>query len=165
MMVFRTPEREEYLYYPDNSLLYEHNSFFIKKGTQITYSGNLEELKNHAIGVVLGFSYGEQFDNAAYIEKEVSANHELLLRKLRRNRFKVGLGNKHVVSFYADTIGFAHGIEFLEPNHFDEEPLYIAFTKKAPGYDKLAEQFSQALDKLKQSGQYQEILSKYNIQP
>lgn len=164
MMVFRTPEREEYLYYPDNSLFYEHNSFFVKKSTQITYSGKLEELRNYAIGIVFGFSYGEQFDNAAYIEKEVSANHELLLRKLRGNRFKVGLGNKHVVQFYADTIGFEDGIEFLEPNHFDKEPLYVAFTKKVPGYDKLAERFSQALDELKESGQYQQILAKYKIQ-
>lgn len=163
MMVFKTPEREKYLHYPKNSLFYEHNSFFTKKDTPVIYSGELDDLKGYPIGVVLGFSYGEEFDNAKGIEKEVSVNHELLLRKLRGGRFEVGLGNKHVVSYYANMIGFANSIKFLEPNQFDKEPLFIAFSRKKSGYGKLAEEFSEAIRKLKESGQYQRILDKYNI--
>lgn len=163
MMVFRTKEREDYLFYPEENLFYEHNSFFTKQTTVVNYFGQLESLAPYPIGVVLGFSYGEAFDQASFIKREQASNHELLLRQLRGGRFKVGLGNKYVVQFYADKIGFNDGITFLEPNVFDQEPLYLAFSKSKPEYEQLAIQFSLALEQIKASGEYDAILAKYNL--
>jgi len=164
MLVFKTAERQEYLYYPENSLYYEENSFFTKRDSVIVYNGKLEDLKDYSVGVVTGFSYGDVFDNAAYIKRDMTPNNELLVKKIMGGRFDLGIGSKYVISYHAGKIGVLGEIKFLEPNLFDKNPLYIGFTKAKPDYDELAVKFSEAVDALKKTGHYQNILKKYNIE-
>lgn len=164
MLVFKTPEREAYLSYPEQELFYEENSFFTKKDAQISYAGNLEDLKAYTIGVISGFSYGEMFDQATYLKKDFTLNDELLVKKLLVDRFKIGVGSKYVISYHAQKMGELENITFLEPNLFDKNPLYIGFSKARPGYEELTIKFSEALETLKRTGQYQRILQKYHVE-
>lgn len=163
MMVFKTVEREGFLYYPDQPLLYEENAFFTKQNTQIAYSGELEELEQYTIGVINGFSYGEVFDNAKNLKKELSRNDKMLLKKLLANRFEVGVGNRYVINYHANKMNALDKIKFLQPNLFDRHPLYIGFSRAIAGNQGLTEQFSEAIKTLKETGQYQRILQKYNL--
>ena len=164
MMVFKTPEREVYLSYPEQALCYEENSFFVKKNSQISYFGNLEDFKSYAIGVVNGFSYGEIFDHATYLKKYLAPDDEHLLKMLLINRFKIGIGNKYVVSYHANNMGELDNITFLKPSMFERNPLYVGFSKARPEYEELTIKFSEALETLKKTGQYQRILQKYHVE-
>ena len=164
MMVFKTPEREAYLYYPENALYYEENSFFTRKDTHISYTGKLEDLKEYTIGVIRGFSYGEEFDHASYLQRDETVNDELLVKKLLSDRFKIGVGSRYVISYYAEKMGVLNDITFLEPNLFDKNPLYIGFSKARPDNKDLVIKFSEAIETLKKTGEYQRILQKYNLE-
>lgn len=61
---FKTPEREEYLLYPETELIGQTTSLFVRDGSEIDYHGELRPLAAYSFGVVHGVSYGPLFDNA-----------------------------------------------------------------------------------------------------
>ncbi len=161
MPVFKTKERMVYLYYPESELTHEENVFFIKRGSGIKYKGDFRNLKPYEIGVVQGKSYGELFDRVNYFKKQTAVNGLIQMRQFKIGRFQVGIGNKDVVKNYASKQGILKNIIFLTPL-VTKEPLYIGFSKiKGP---KVAKRFSNAINKLKLTGKYQQILRKYNVE-
>jgi len=163
MPLFKTPEREQYLLFPDIEIALEENSFFSRKGLGIQFSGAVKDLKSYPIGVVTGYSYGKEFDAADYLQK-VTAKHDLnLLQLFKFNRFDVGIGNRHVVGYFAKKIGGINDLVFLEPP-VTREPLYVAFSK-AKGHEKLAAAFSGALRDFKKTSAYRSLLLQYGLLP
>ncbi|MBQ1784867.1 MAG: transporter substrate-binding domain-containing protein [Gammaproteobacteria bacterium] len=162
MLVFKTSERETFLYYPKYALHYEENAFFTRRPARISYSGALESLQGYRIGVVRGFSYGELFDSATFIDKDESLDDEALLRKLLHGRYQLAVGNKSVISYHAQQMGVIDDIEFLRPYLFERKPLYIGFSKANPENEELAIRFSEVLATLKHEGVYQRIVRKYS---
>ena len=166
MMVFRTAEREAFLEYPSEVLCYEENSLFVRKDSRIRrYSGRLEEYQDQVFGVVNGFSYGNQFDEATYLKKEFSRDELQIIKKIMLGRLSIGVGNREVVSYYARQIGVLDGLHFLEPNLFLRKPLYIAFPKGKANSKEISESFSKALNQVKRSEEYKRILFRHGLNP
>lgn len=163
MLVFKTQEREKYLYFPDHALSYEENSFFTLKDFHISYSGNVNELKNHTVGVIRGFSYGHIFDNATFIKRIETADDEMLIKLLLASRYKIAVGCKSVINYHAEKNGIIDKITFLTPNLFSKKPLYIGFSKAIPENRELTIKFSEALSDILKTDTYHNILNKYNI--
>lgn len=164
MLVFKTSNREAYLYYPEHALSYEENVFFTKKGVKISYSGNLEELNAYTVGVIRGFSYGDLFDHATFITRIEAIDDEMLLKLLLAGRYQVAVGCKSVISYHAEKMGVLDEITFLTPNLFDKNPLYIGFSKAKSENEELVIKFSEAIAELKKTGHYQRILEKYHLE-
>jgi polar amino acid transport system substrate-binding protein len=161
LTVFLTVEREKYLYFPDEYCSYEPNAFFRLKEKNITYSGSLSELKDYKIGVKTSTSYGNQFDNAKFLERDSSATQEILIRKIIEKRLEIGIGSIPVISYISRKLNYFNKITFVEP-YVSVEPLYIGFSKKTENY-KLAQSFSAELSILKKSLTYNYLLKKYDI--
>lgn len=164
MGLFRTPDREKHFEFSDEGLVYEEYSFFTLKGSGVKYSGKLDELKNITIGVVQDYKYGSKFDNADFLKTEKCLTDENLIEKLVKKRFKIALGSKTVIDYYAIKLGVIGKIKWLKPPVSTEYSHVIAFSKAKKEQSKeLALKFSDAIEKLIKNGRFKEILDKYNF--
>jgi len=161
MPLFKTKERESFLYFPRTALALEENSFFTWKQSGINYSGNFRDLIPYKIGVVSNYSYGKAFDQVNYFIKEEAINDHSLVKKFKLRRFDVGIGNEYVINFHAKQLMFSERLVFLKPS-VTKEPLYIGFSK-AKGHLKLMEKFNLELASFKLTKQYEKTMKHYGI--
>ncbi len=161
MPLFRTPERETYLYFFHNALAVEENRFFIKKERRIRYDGNLNSLKSYQIGIVDEYSYGSAFDKADFLQKVIMRNDNRLVQLFAKDRLDIGLGNKLVVLYHAKQAGIDNEILFLDP-FVTQKSLYIGFSKVRQTRAK-AEAFSRALNSLKLTPFYLNLMKHYQL--
>lgn len=161
LTVFLTPERENFLYFPDEFCSYEPNAFFTLKESNVAYTGHLSDMKRIKIGVKSNTSYGFQFDRADFLEKDTSRDQETLIHKIIEKRLEVGIGSIPVISYISKQMNQFDKITFLKP-FVTVDPMYIAFSKKE-GNDLIASQFSKELKEFKKSLSYSYLLKKYGI--
>ncbi len=159
--LLKTPEREEFTIFPENHISLSRTVFFSTSDKNIKFTGSYEELKGLLIGVILGFTYGDAFDKAAYLEKDESRDTEMLLTKVLKARNDLGAENQAVVSASAKKMGVADKIRFLEPP-IHTQKLYVGFSK-AKDLKKLSEDFSKQLGEFRNSDAYKAILEKYGV--
>jgi polar amino acid transport system substrate-binding protein len=157
--LFKTRERTGYLFFPDNGIALGESVFFTHKDSNINYSGDLNQLSSYSIGCVKDYSYGEEFENANYLQKDECPTDKALVEKFISGRFQVGAGSDEVIKYYAETLGVWDKIKFLDPPLL-RKILYIGFSRKK-GWDELARKFSETIAELGKEGIHQRILNKY----
>ncbi len=158
--LFKTPDREKFLYYPALSINTEKNILFTLKEND--YSVNrLSDLKDKTVGMVAGNSYGAEFDACEWIKKDIVSDVELLLKKQARGRTDFSVINELVGMHIVRKLGLDSKIRKL--NYVvGEGPLYVAFSKaKGKKSRELADKFSAVLSQLKEEGFLQKNLKKY----
>lgn len=160
MPLFKTSDREEYLYFDGLGLLNEANYLFTLPDVSVPYDGDFESINGFRIGVVTGYSYGSRFNAFEFARKVETQNEEHLINMLKHKRFEIGIGNKDVIRFYAHKGGL-NDIRFLEPL-ITKEMLYIGFSRKK-GRTDLAVTFSGALKDFKAGPAYHDLLLKYGM--
>jgi len=157
----KTPEREKFLYYPDEFISLSKTVFFTKKGSPIQFDGSLENLKNYTIGIIRGFSYGDAFDKAVYLKKDELNNTDILVRVVSVGRNDLGAENLAVITASARKQGVLENIRFLEkPIH--SQKLYVVFSK-VRFLEKTGSKFSEILREFKKTEDYRKILEKYGM--
>jgi polar amino acid transport system substrate-binding protein len=160
MPLFRNEEREGFLDFPDNPLIWESTAFLTLPDSAINFSGEMKTLLPFTIGVVKNYFYGKQFEMADF-HKDYSINDEMLMTKLKAKRFPVAIGSPLVMQYFASKKGFT--LRILTP-YISEDGLYMGFSK-SKGYGKIANNFSKAIQQLKDQGKYQQIINKYKYAP
>ena len=162
----KTLEREQFaIFYEGNVLSIVRNGFFIlkEKSAEINYTGKLQQLIGYKIGTLNGYSYGDLFDSADYLTKDNGVNTEdILLNKLIRGRFVVGIANIDRMSYIATRKNSRNKITFLKP-YMPGVKQYIAFSKMRR-HQQLAREFAAALTTFKTTSEYRQILAKYGLQ-
>lgn len=161
MPLFQTPERDQFLFFPAEYLAIEENRFFTAAASPSAYTGKLEDILDHSVGVIDGYSYGRKFDSLTLKEKTVVMTQEQLIQLVLHQRVDFGIGNSKVIGFAAKQMGKAEELRFLSPP-VTAEPLFIGFSKKKIEPDFVAS-FSEALREFKASAAYTEILQKYGL--
>lgn len=162
MNLFKTRERMTFMAFSATPLTREVNRFFTFAGSDLAFTGDLDQLKGVKIGAVRNYSYGKAFDafaprlNILRLETE-----KALILNLISHRCDVILGNQVVIRTLAKTTEGGDTIRPLGPGITDA-PLYIGFSK-ARGHEGLARRFSTALKAVKDSAGYQERLSAYGL--
>jgi len=163
MPLFKTPQRDKFLIFPEVPLALEENHFFTHRAAPVHFSGKLTDIAPHSVGVVTNYSYGDAFDSATYLDKIITRDDLNLLQMFKYRRFAVGVGNRHVVRYFADKVGGIHDLVFLEPP-LTRAPLYIAFSREK-GHTQLTAAFSQALHDFNRTQTYRDILKRYGMAP
>lgn len=161
MPLFKTTEREQFLYFSNLDLLYEENSFFTWNEKEIHFDGNLENITPYTVGVVSDYSYGDKFDHFESLNKVTTRDDKHLIEMFTHNRFEIGVGNKDVILFNAKSKNISQKIKFLTP-YITKKPLYIGFSKEKK-HSVLAGKFADVLQQFKSTSKYQEILKKYGM--
>ena len=107
MPLFKTDEREQFLFFPETDLIEEDNSFFTSRSNPIKYSGNLADVIDRTVSVIDKYSYGKEFDNTHFTNKTYAKNTEQLIKQVQNNRIELGIGNSKVISYFAKQMGAA----------------------------------------------------------
>jgi polar amino acid transport system substrate-binding protein len=157
--LFKTDERDAFLFFPTESLSFEKNIIIAKKGKGIK-AAKVEDLKGKSVGVVVDYSYGDAFDAYKDIKREVCKDNEELLKKLDTGRMDVAIVNELVYGFLAKKMGLKGKFEVVYQQSLD--PMFIGFSKaKGEKAKKLAADFSKAISDMRKKGDIKNILQKY----
>jgi len=154
-------EREAFLTYTSEVLNTSDNILFYSNNNKIKFD-SYNDLKGKNIGFSAGYTYGDEFEKHGkdkLFTLDPATNEEQNFKKLDAGRTDAFICDKIVGLYMLNQLGFKSKISPL-PKVVSSFDLYLAFTKK-PGNDKLAEDFSAALKKIKKNGTYEKIIDKY----
>ena len=161
--IYRLPEREQFLTYPNEVLLPQLVVFFSRQDTTTAFGGELSELRDVNIGIVRDTSYGKKFDQAVKdgtLQKiELAHNIELNLEKLMHGRVVLIANYRYGVLEAAEHLGLQSEIKEISPP-IESVPSYLAFTKQRD-FTKPLDAFQAALTSMKQDGTYDRIIGRY----
>ena len=146
--LYATKERASFLVFTEEPHIYESNSLFVRKGSLIQFSGNLNDLKGLAFGQIEGYSYGEYYDDADFLNKEEFASEGNLVKMLSLERIDIAVASRAAIMWNADQLNLTSHIEELTPT-LDYGPAFMAFSRANPEANKLAKQFTNAIVKFK----------------
>ncbi len=161
MNLFKTDERETFMYFSDTILGYETNSLFILNTFDFEYTGSLDALLSLKIGVIRNYSYGKEFDATQFPLKYEFDTEKELINSLLNKRCQIIVGNRLTLQILFSNIGIKDKIRILDPD-ISKDPLYISFSKKR-GHKKLSKAFSIELERFKTSEAYKKLMQKYSI--
>jgi polar amino acid transport system substrate-binding protein len=149
--LFKTDEREKFLFFPSKGLSYEKNIIVGKKGKGVKAS-SVADLKGKIVGVVKGYSYGDAFDNEVKnLKTDASTNVEMMLKKLDGGRMDVAITNELVYNSMVKKLKLQDKLEVVYVQSND--PLYVGFSKaKGEKGQKLAADFGRVLTEMDKKG-------------
>lgn len=160
--MLRTADREKYTEFPETHISLSKTVFFTTSDKEIVFNGSYEKLSGYRIGIIMGFSYGDAFDSADYLEKDSVYNAEMLIRKLLAGRNDLAAENQAVVIASARKMGVIEKIKFLTPP-IHTRRLFVGFSK-AKGLKQLSRDFSLTLSEFKNTDMYRTIIEKYGLE-
>lgn len=161
MSLFRTEERENFLYYPETPINSVRTVVIGPKADGRTIN-DLEDLKELRIGVLHAWQYGPEFDNMTGLNKVFCRDKKELLTLLDRGRVQVILDSEDVFNFNVKKYGLDRD-KFEILHQIRENPIFIAFSKAGMGDrgKKLAAEFNAFFKGLKEAGKLSEIRAPY----
>ena len=135
---------------------------FVKRKDSPIKFQSYQDLKGLVIGVVNGYAYGDEFDNAREILKLPSDHLIQNLLKLQQGRIDLTLGDKWVVRDQL-TEYFPNAIKEFEflGNPVASRTLHAAVSRANPQHEKIVKDFNKALKAMKADGSYKKILDTY----
>jgi polar amino acid transport system substrate-binding protein len=156
LAVWYQPQRAEVLAFSD-ALWTNEIGFYGRRSRSIDVS-TLAALKPYTIGVVKDYANPPAFD-AANLKTEPSVDDLTGMRKLLAGRVDLVLVDKTLGQYLLGTKLRAEGdkLEWRDPA-VASVPLYIALSKKVPGYQERVAAFNQGLAALHRSGEYERIV-------
>ena len=162
---FRTPERETILAFPDETLLDESVTWFVRAESPIEVGPDLAGARGHRIALVNRTSLGVRFDealkNGLFTEIETVPDTTSAVRTLAGGRVELIAGYDQGIWAEAEQLGLKDRLRKLTPP-IERAPAYLAFTRAR---DLGAENkvFEAALKSMKDDGTYQQILNRYFV--
>lgn len=159
----KTSEREEYITFPKSNISISRTVFVTTQNSSVRFTGKLSQLKGYSIGVIMGFTYGDEFDAASFLIKDEAVDARTLLMKLTRGRNDIIAENQAVILALAHDMGVESTVRVLSPP-IHTQKLYAGFSKTSVGQSIVSE-FSYQLEIFKSTNEYRAILLKYGLQP
>ena len=156
--------------FPEEPMILQRMSFFVKKGNPWRYKG-VESLKSVKLGIISGYSYDGVID--AYVndnkDKETAIQAlqddnalELNLKKLQAGRIDVVIEDPAVLRLKASELGIADQFEQAGVSD-DPKPQSIAFSPAKESSKKIAKILSDGIKDMRASGELQKLMAKYDL--
>lgn len=153
----KTPERERFLFFPEENLSFEQFIFLARRDSTLTLAA-ASDLKGKRVGVCSGYSYDPRFDEDSSFEREASLNDEQQLRKLAGGRMDVAIMNRQVFHYTAHKLGMTDLFQVMPYELPIRHEMYVAFSvAHGDSGRSLADQFSRILKEMKKDGTYLKI--------
>jgi len=160
---FKLPEREAFLSFTEVPVIVQTESFFVRSESGITFNGDLKDLKDVKIGVILDTSYGSKVDamikDGIWRDVAKANNVDSLVAMLVAGRFDLVPSYRHVVLSAAKKAGVLDKIRELSPS-VEAVPSYLAFSKKHD-YAGVIVAFNKAMNDMKREKVIDSIEDRY----
>ncbi len=160
----KNQQREAFVHYFEGNILsFAQHTLFVSKRREkkIQYTGNLQLLKPYSFVTLIGFSYGELFDKANYLDKQKVNHMEQMVQMILKNRGDIGIVNIDELKYSYKGSKILEKITFLHPP-IAKTPVYIGFSKEK-SHGQLAKIFAQKMNDFKKSKKYLKLLKKYGL--
>lgn len=154
--------------FPSKEFGRAQNAFFINKESGIQTISGIHDLQNLRIGVIKGYSYGDELDAfLARNPKRVYYSHgasplEPLVKLLQQGRLDVVIEDQNVFWQQTKIMGMSgafHVVGLLN----DGDRVYIAFSPNHAKSKEYADIFTFGLIKMRETGELHKILKKYGL--
>lgn len=143
------------------------NCFYAPKGSAWKFNG-VDSVKSINLGVINGYKYEDKMDQ--YLDTkpknvDVYAGDDdgttVNLKKLAGKRIDAYLDDTNVIAYNAKKLGLSDQIQ--PAGCLGKDNMFIGFSKKNPKSATYAKELEEGVKKLKASGEFDKILSKYGI--
>jgi len=160
--LFKTPEREFFMYYIEPSYFTERMVLYFLKGKGSDVR-EYKDLTGLTIGVMIGAKYFEPFDSDATLDKfETPGVADQDLKMLKAGRIDALIAEEGAWDQYIKDSEFNGKFE-KAPYSVDAGNDYFVISKKSP-YAKDRFKFGEVLKQLIDSGKVKEIFNKYGLE-
>jgi polar amino acid transport system substrate-binding protein len=132
--------------------------FFVKKESGITFN-RLSDLEGLNIGVMHGYSYGNDFDENRLLNKIVSHTHDTNFKRLVDGHLDVYPADKFAGAYIAEQNNLMIFLKTL-PKPLCVMKGHVGFTKGK--FQDIIEKLNSAIHQMKKHGEIQKIMGKYN---
>ena len=143
------------------------------RGLQLSYPANapkrpletLRTLEKYRFGAVRGAGLAPEFDSAEFLRRDYVASDLQNLDKLALGRLDLMLVDKYAAGdlMIMQRPHLIGRFEFVNPPLFERD-FHVAFSRKAPGTEKLLRDFNLGLERIRRSGQLDELLLRHGMQ-
>jgi polar amino acid transport system substrate-binding protein len=161
--VFRTPERDSYLAFPEEVLMDERMAWFVRADAPVPFDGDLKALAGRRIGIINQSSYGPRLDAALHDQTlpdpQNVGDTTGAVRILVAGRVDLIPGFDQGIWAEARGLGLEARIHELAPP-VEDVPAYLAFSR-ARNMSAESRAIDTALRAMKEDGTYQKILARY----
>lgn len=131
--------------------------FMTTSKTSIVDWQNLDDLVPFVVGQVRGYAYESAFDKADLRRDTSAQNPRQLVSMLLAGRIDIIVGDRTQLLYFVQEQRAQKQVRLL-PKALVEMPRYVAFAK---GDTARAQQFAQALERLRERGELEAILRKW----
>ena len=153
--------------FSDEALGTSTTAVFVKKGSTWKYTG-AASLENVSLGVIRGYSYGEEIDN--YVKKhegnskrvQLSNTLDSLVQKLVRGRIGAFPDDRMVVGWYLKQNNLNGKLQEAGVA-IEAEGVHIAFSPKLASSKKYIKILSTGVKTIRKSGELSKILARYGL--
>ncbi|MCJ8318079.1 MAG: transporter substrate-binding domain-containing protein [Colwellia sp.] len=153
--------------YISDSIITSSTYFYHLKTTTFNWT-KMKDLSGLRIGVTHNLNYGDDFNNAVkeqIFTVDSSQHDDLNFKKLLAGRIDIFPMTSGIAEYSLST-RFPQGS--MEQITYHKKPVrvydsYIYFPKTLPDSEYLLDQFNKGLKKLKEDGQYQKIMTNYQL--
>ncbi|WP_223295922.1 substrate-binding periplasmic protein [Shewanella sediminis] len=132
-------------------------SFYQNKQSPLNVESKWLLPKNTRVGVIDGYEYGDELSELPNIQVIKLSNHNQLINLLLLNRIDTAIMYDLVAEQYIARMRVSSEIGSTFINHTGQ--VYLAFSKKNPEAEHLAEMLDTGLTALKHDGSYQQIMT------
>jgi len=161
--IYKTKERLTFLDYSRTIIMPQVVSVWTRRGADLGYDGTLDSLAGARLGLVLGVSYGQKFDDAraagTFNAIEVVPEGSINISKLLNKRIDAIVMNKYGAMHHLNMKGALDQVEELKPE-VSSVPSYIAFSR-ANSLTGLRDRLDVVLADMIETGAYQLIIDDY----
>ncbi|MBZ9611311.1 substrate-binding periplasmic protein [Rheinheimera maricola] len=160
---YKNPARESQFHFSSESYYSEPLVLLCRAPCQLQYEGQLNNLQQHIIAVVRGYSYGTKLDQLDFQRAAVVDSDNMLIKQILNGRLEAGIMSSIVARHALAAELQADKIQLLSPV-LDYADIYFAFSKQSVVVTpELIKQFDAALRRYKQSAAYTALLRHYKL--
>ncbi len=144
--IFKTKKRQEYLYYPAHSDIYNEMVVFARTGDAGRFK-SMKDLAGKSVGAVRGYHYGKGVLDQSRIKISFVKDEETLYKMLDEGRFDAILGNRATGAMFLKDLNST--VEISVAFTTLRKPVYLAFSKHLGERGRiLADRFGQEISRL-----------------
>lgn len=161
---YKTPVRMQQFEYSHESYLIDPIVLLCANPCPFKFDGTLSSVGDEPVATVRHFSYGSLLDEMAFTRADLVESDHMLFKMLLAKRVKLVMASAHIIRHSALLQQAGDKVVMLQPA-LDSVEVFFAFGKEHGISAAKREQFNQALARFKRGERYQQLLTKYQLQP
>lgn len=160
--VAKNTERLEFIQFDKYNALSGADHYLIKRkdSPEVNFSGEIKNLAPYSIAHISGYTFGDEFDSAKFIEKTSVKTPEQVIHLVSKDWCDLGvISPVDIEDFESNKL--MNNIEVIEPALYSST-VYLGFAKRKAD-QALIDKFTAEMKAFKATSEYQALRGKYKL--